>query len=435
MRREQGVHHPDGDGIARAQRIGVQRGNREVAVARDRGRGDQTFEGFHLLYRPVDLGWRRPDREGLGARCGDHAGGLDHCLVGQRAHRAVVLRVDVLDVARVVVERGDEVAGRVGVSGTAAPGELFGLCLEFGIPVQREQVALQLLHHFGAGRAGLELFQLRGELLLGEVIIAVIRTGNRAEAADQRRGERPRDEVFHRDDILGGDLFVDPDQLPETRTPVDEDVRRVDEVVDPRKLHAELFGRDVQQTREAVVHVDRDIAQPDDLAPPGVAQHRLGDDARGIREVDEPGVGTQALHVPDDVEDDGNRAEGLEHAARPVRLLPDDPVLERDALVEHAGVELPDADLGRDVVRPLERRLAVERRVNREREAGRGHHQLREAADDLELLAPFRDVDEPELAHRQVLPALDQAFDELRGIGRAAPEGRDFQAEHFIPPR
>ncbi len=76
----------------------------------------------------------------------------------------------------------------------------------------------------------------------------------------------------------------------------------------------------------------------------GVMGHRLRDDVDRIGVVEEPRARAHRLHVLDDAAHDVNGAQRHEEAARTLRLLADDAVLERDRLVEVARLKAPNPE-------------------------------------------------------------------------------------------
>jgi hypothetical protein len=92
-----------------------------------------------------------------------------------------------------------------------------------------------------------------------------------------------------------------------------------------------------------------------------------------VRVVEEDGVGTQLAHVLGDGQEDRNRAQGAEDATDAERVADRLPQAEArwDLKVTQRGIEAADLNLVDDEVGPVERRAAVEVRLDSEPGAGR----------------------------------------------------------------
>ena len=101
--------------------------------------------------------------------------------------------------------------------------------------------------------------------------------------------------------------------------------------VEPRRVEpgglGDLLGED-----------DRPLAQRHERHV-GVVGHRLGDDVDRVRVVEDPRARARDRHVVEDALHHVDRAQRHEEAARPLGLLADHAVRERDPLVEHARLE------------------------------------------------------------------------------------------------
>lgn len=81
-------------------------------------------------------------------------------------------------------------------------------------------------------------------------------------------------------------------------------------------IHAEYFCN-------AIFHVVRNIAYPDDLLMRSVLQQSFRHDAGRIGKVDQPCFGTNLLDIASDIQHDRNCAESFKHTAGSVCFLPD----------------------------------------------------------------------------------------------------------------
>ena len=205
-------------------------------------------------------------------------------------------------------------------------------------------------------------------------------------------------------------------------------------MVEPRELHAYARRVYAHPARDAKAHGDGTIAQAHIALPRGIAHHRFGHDAHRVREVDEPGVGAELFHVADDVENDRDGAERLEHSAGSVGLLADEPVLEGDALVGDARVQLPHAKLRSHKVHARKGLPPIERKVYVHGYARRFDHAPRQSAHGLQFFLALRHIHEPELAHRARIVAPDEPLHELWRIAGAAADCRDLNAFHSCLP-
>ena len=105
-----------------------------------------------------------------------------------------------------------------------------------------------------------------------------------------------------------------------------------------------------------------------DRANAAVFGDRQHDPALGIREIDEQGFRAKLLHVANEVEDHGDRAQGEEQAAGPRVLAQSVP---NAVLLRHFEIEFPktkpvDGRRIDDEVRPIERRATVGRVLDRD---------------------------------------------------------------------
>jgi len=185
--------------------------------------------------------------------------------------------------------------------------------------------------------------------------------------------------------------------------------------LDPLRLHAEAGG-------DLALEGDRDVAQAE--RPMSGIEQRLGHQARGVGEVDEPRAGGgPAGGLLGQLEHDRHRPQGLREPAGAGGLLADAPVLRGDGLVEVASAVAADAQLDDHEGRAVERLVAVERAHEAPAEAGAAEHPLGQPAHDLQAFGV--DVEERELLHREPVGAPREPLDELRRVGAAGPDHGD----------
>ena len=203
-----------------------------------------------------------------------------------------------------------------------------------------------------------------------------------------------------------------------------QDLAGEDEVVEPGHLHDEvrlLLGP--QQLSHPFLHDHGDVAQPHRLDA-AVAQHGFGDHAGGVGEVQQPGVGAEALHVGGDGQGDGDGAAGIGKAAEAVGLLTDQTIFQRDALIADPGLQTTGAELRADIIGSCQRGFAIQGLLDPHRESGFGQHATSQSGDDLHLLAPLLNIDQPQLPQRQFVLPLDEPFDQLRCVTGAGADDR-----------
>ena len=200
-------------------------------------------------------------------------------------------------------------------------------------------------------------------------------------------------------------------------------------VVEPDARHVELRGVEPGGLGDLLREDDRPLAERDERDV-GVVADGLRDEVDRVRVVEDPRGRGDGLEVLEDPLHDVDRAQRHEEAARPLRLLPDDAVRERDPLVEHARLEAAGAVGRQDGVDAVEPGAAVGRGRHREVDALRRRHPLREVADQLEALRV--EVDQHDLRAGEVLALLDEARHRARSAGRPAADVGDLQSCHLL---
>jgi hypothetical protein len=160
-----------------------------------------------------------------------------------------------------------------------------------------------------------------------------------------------------------------------------------------------------------------------------VVRDGLGDDVHRVRVVEDPHARAGGRDVVEDLAHHGDRAQRHEEAARPLRLLPDHAVAERDLLVEHAGLEPAGAEARQDRVAAVEARAAVGRGGHGEIDAVRPRHALGEPADEVEAVAV--EVDQHNLGAGEALAVLHEAGHCAGGARGTAADVRDLDPGHW----
>jgi hypothetical protein len=345
----------------------------------------------------------------------DPGGDLDDGVVGQPGQRPVVPDVDDLDIAATIVERRHELGRRLRVEGPAAVLEERWLGMEARIAVQVEELRLDLDDLVGPGVAVTLLGQDGIEL----VVVAQVIGRDRAEHAD---------EVGRHAHHLAEPVRIGLDHLGQSVDAVDTDRSLPAQVIEAHVLEGDALGLDVEVGREPALQPDRDVAEADGAVT--CVQEGLGHDADGVGEVDQPGAGGGApLGLGGDVQDDGNRAEGLREAAGAGGLLADRSEPERQPLVHAARGLAADPELYQHEPRAVEGGVEVVGDGQPTGPVEGLEHSPRQATDDLPSLGV--DVVQHELVDRDPPAARRESLDQLRGVGGAATDDRDLQAHQL----
>lgn len=121
-----------------------------------------------------------------------------------------------------------------------------------------------------------------------------------------------------------------------------------------------------QHAGDAAAEADRRVADADGPVAE-VPGHGLGDQARRVGEVDDPGVRCQPGHPAGDVDGDRDGPQPVGDAARADRLLAEDALRERHPFVVGASLEAAYADRGEHEVGAAQRLVEVGRRGHRRR--------------------------------------------------------------------
>jgi hypothetical protein len=198
-------------------------------------------------------------------------------------------------------------------------------------------------------------------------------------------------------------------------------------VVEPDARDVEQRGVEAGRLGQLLREHDRAFAERDERHV-GVVADGLRHHVDRVRVVEDPRARARDRHVVQDALHHVDRAQRHEEAARPLGLLPDHAVRERDALVEHARLEATGPVAREHRVAPVEPGAPVGGRRDGDVDApGRGHP-LGERADQLQPLAV--EVDQHDLRPAEVLALLDEAGHRPGASCRPAADVRDLQSCH-----
>ena len=193
-------------------------------------------------------------------------------------------------------------------------------------------------------------------------------------------------------------------------------------MVEADVVELDLGEARAEQAGQVGALVPGDVAEADHPEI-GVAPQRLGDQAGGVREVDEHRPGRVLAHLLCQLEHDRDRAQRLREAADAGRLLADQAELGSHRLVAVARRLAAHAQLVDDELGARQRVDRVGRPAHREVRARGLAHAPGEAADDAGARAVG--VEQHELRHRQAVGAAQDPVDQLGRVGRAAADHAD----------
>ncbi len=139
--------------------------------------------------------------------------------------------------------------------------------------------------------------------------------------------------------------------------------------------------------------IDGDIADSDGGHVRGVLRERLRHQPGGVGEVNQQRAGRKLAHGVGDIQDDGDGAQRLRHAAHAGGFLADQAVPLAQVLILPPGFHAADPQLSGDVARAAHRFAQIRRQAHFEGRAGGLDHALSKPADDVQPLR--RDVHQP----------------------------------------
>ena len=327
----------------------------------------------------------------------------------------------------VVVDGRDGFGRHVGVVSATSLGQKLGHLGQLGILVELKELVLNGLHLLRARSLARILSHAVVQHVALQIVIAMIAARNHAQVRKLLSSERNRVDVLWRAIILGGIEHSLDDLVGNLFAGCGVKHAVPVEVVDARKAEYEVVEGLVDESGLVEHRADGHVAKANAAVPSAVADHGLGYHSAGIGEVDEPRVGAQLLHLLNDVENDGDSAQRLEHAARAVGLLSQHAMAKGDALILNARLEQTYAELRGNEIGIAQRLAAIERKVHFYIVTGLIPHALGKSANDLELLLTALHVHEPNLAYGQAVIALDKAVHKLRCIAAATTDGANLK--------
>ena len=124
---------------------------------------------------------------------------------------------------------------------------------------------------------------------------------------------------------------------------------------------------------------------------------RLGHQVDGIGVVEQNRVGAHGLHIGHDALHDIDRAQGHEEAARPLRFLANDAVLQRNALVVHARLEAAGPEAGEHRIAIAQALAPVRRGAHGDVEAARLDHLVGQNFDQCQSFFSARQINQHHL--------------------------------------
>ena len=182
-------------------------------------------------------------------------------------------------------------------------------------------------------------------------------------------------------------------------------------MIQTEQVDIQLIARaELQHVGDEHLHADRNVAHADKAFEIGVAIDRLGDHARRVGEVDDPRVRANLLHIFYDIENHRDGAQPFKQPTRPVGLLAQVAVAQRNTLIFFTRLQLAHAQLGGDKIRALQRRTAIQRFIDLHRHAGFFHHPLAQRVDNIELLLALFHIHQPQFSDRQFMVTFQKAF-------------------------
>ena len=365
---------------------------------------------------PLVIGQRR-NGQGMRPVAVDPRRHLDHVHRLEVRHRALIPDVDHLHVAAAVVQRGDELCRGLAVIGTAAVVEERRLPVELRVPVQFEELALDL-HHFGGTR--LAALLLVTQHLVEPIEVAQVVRGQDAGSLQllQRHAQVVRQE-----------LAVAGDQVRQAIHAVHARRALPAEVVQPNVLKCDAIRIHAEPAGDHALQRDRHVAQAN--RPVLAVQERLADDTYRVGEVDDPGaVRRTGPGQLGELENQGDGTQRLGEAARAGRLLADGAELRGEGLVDQSGGLPADSELDEHEIGTVHGGVAVEGGHQPPAPAGSRQHALRQAPDHFE---PLRlDIEQDQLVDGEPVGTPGEPIHELRRVGAAAADHRDLGAHRSL---
>ena len=286
----------------------------------------------------------------------------------------------------------------------------------------RQQVGLDLHHLLGARGGPLGLLS---QLLAGIVVVGQVVVGQQLQRFDQRG-------------IPGGVVVVTQlgqhafdDQRPDVLA-VHGEAAVPGEVVQPQRLQLSpprrdgLAGGALQQLQNVHLGGDGHVADADCRHVRRVAGQRFRHQAGRVGEVDQQRARRQLAHVGGQIQQNGDGAQRLGHAADAGGLLADQVVPLAQVFITLARLHPAHPQLCGHVAGAGHACAAIGRQMHLEGRSLCRDHALGKAADHSE---PLRvDVNQPQFGHGEAVDAVEKALDKLRRVAGAAADDCNFHA-------
>ena len=205
-----------------------------------------------------------------------------------------------------------------------------------------------------------------------------------------------------------------------------------DHMVEPGKAQFYFGLLGAQHPDDHVLHVDRHVAQANDLRL-AVAADRLGDDPRRISKVENERFRRQLFHFARHLKDHRDRPQRLGKTADAGGLLAQQVVLETQPLIGGARRQLSDTQLGQHKAGAADG--LIERNVDADRHLLQPfmfQHPPGQRGDDLHLFPAGFDIYQRQLCDRKLLVTNDNPFNKLRRVAAAAADNGNFQCLHSV---
>ena len=285
----------------------------------------------------------------------------------------------------------------------------------------------QLLHHLdidllnGHAAGHIRLVDV-GEGLFAVVVVVQVLVGDHARLAHHLAVEDLQL-------VDGGHEIIVGNELVHDLLPVHLHTLDPRQVIQTEELHVHILLGNAQLVAHTVLQAAGGVADADDAVVACVVEG-LGDQTRGVGEVEDPCLGGVLLDQLAVVHQHGDGTDGHGEAAHARGLLADDAVAKGHRLVHHAGVVAPHAEGGDDVVHALDSLYGIKDLPHHQILALPLDHVTAELCDDGKLLKI--NIVQHDLVDAQLLVALEQAVDEDDGTHACAANDSDLHM--YVPP-
>ena len=229
--------------------------------------------------------------------------------------------------------------------------------------------------------------------------------------------------------VDGGHEVIVGNELVHDLLPVHLHAPHPRQVVEAEELHVHILLGNAQLVAHTVLQAAGSVADTDDAVVACVVEG-LGDQTRGVGEVEDPCLGRVLLDQLAVVHQHGDGTDGHRKTAHARGLLADDAVAKGHRLVHHAGVVASHAEGGDDVVHAADSLHRIKDLAHHEILPFTLDHVTAELCDDGKLFKVG--IVQHDLVDAQLLVALEQAVDEDDGTHACAANDSDFHM--YFPP-